>query len=141
MFVHRRVLSHGLHVSQSLSCNKGWGARSNINALFHERLCRALYGQRVHIPQHQGAQWNETQYKKGTRPGTERSSVITGQISMKKSSFKSLCSNGASLLIHCYSTSSSPIYLKTAQNQNHFSRGNEECTELSIAWLLLVVFL
>ncbi len=43
-----------------------------------------------------GAQWNETIYKKGTWPRTEHSSAVTGQISMKKSYFKSLCSNGAS---------------------------------------------
>jgi hypothetical protein len=43
-----------------------------------------------------GALWNETLYKKGTVHKTEYSSAVTGRISMKKSSLKSLCSNGAS---------------------------------------------
>jgi hypothetical protein len=43
-----------------------------------------------------GALWNETLYKNGTRHRTESSSAVTGRISVKKSSFKSLCSNGAS---------------------------------------------
>jgi hypothetical protein len=40
--------------------------------------------------------WNETLYKKETMHKTEYSSAVTCRISMKKSSFKSLCSNGAS---------------------------------------------
>jgi hypothetical protein len=42
------------------------------------------------------ALWNETLYKNGTRHRSQNSSTITCRISMKKSSFSSLCSNGAS---------------------------------------------
>ncbi len=45
--------------------------------------------------------WNETLYKKGTRHRTESSSAVTGQISMKKSSFKSLCRNRVPQFFHC----------------------------------------